>query len=80
MTGGNQGRAGSYAGTISLQRRRERSAEYWIVDPRQEQITVLKLEGKRYVEHGVFKPGARATSVLLKGFGVAVADVFKAAK
>jgi Uma2 family endonuclease len=54
--------------------------EYWIVDPQQEQITVLTLDGERYVEHGVFKRGARATSVLLKGFGVAVADVFKAAK
>jgi Uma2 family endonuclease len=55
-------------------------AEYWIVDPRQEQITVLTLDGKRYAEHGVFKHGARATSVLLKGFAVEVADVFKAGK
>jgi Uma2 family endonuclease len=65
-------------------KRREYAAygisEYWIVDPKKEQITVLRLDGKRYAEHGVFKRGARATSVLLKGFGVAVADVFKAAK
>lgn len=54
--------------------------EYWIVDPQAEQITVLSLRGRRYAEHGVFKKGQRATSVLLKGFGMDVTAVFEAAK
>jgi Uma2 family endonuclease len=55
-------------------------SEYWIVDPQKHQITVLCLEGRRYVEHGVFRKGERATSVLLKGFNVDVDAVFAAAK
>jgi Uma2 family endonuclease len=54
--------------------------EYWIVDPKQEQITVLKLQGRKYIEHGVYKKGAKATSNLLKGFGVEVTSVFNAAR
>jgi Uma2 family endonuclease len=53
--------------------------EYWIVDPDKKVIRVLVLRGKSYRRHGDFKPGARATSVLLPGFGVAVSDVFAAA-
>ncbi len=52
--------------------------EYWIVDPRDETIGVLKLEGEAYVEHGVFGRGDHATSVLLEGFDIHVADVFDA--
>lgn len=52
--------------------------EYWIVDPEQQRITVLTLDGNVYREHGTFANGDRATSVLLPGFGVAVADVFAA--
>lgn len=52
--------------------------EYWIVDPRAETITVLRLAGDAYVEHGVFGRGAQATSVLLEGFGVPVGAVFDA--
>ena len=52
--------------------------EYWIIDPKKSRITVLKLSGKKYVKHGVFKKGRRATSALLKGFGVNVTDVFNA--
>lgn len=51
-------------------------AEYWIVDPEEKRITVLTLDGKTYREHGVFRPGATATSVLLPGFGVPVEQVF----
>jgi Uma2 family endonuclease len=40
-------------------------AEYWIVDPQEDQVTVLVLQDKTYVEHGVFRPGDEATSVLL---------------
>jgi Uma2 family endonuclease len=53
--------------------------EYWIVDPEREQITVLVLDEKKYREHGVFGVADTATSVLLDGFSVSVADVFAAA-
>ncbi|CUS03983.2 conserved protein of unknown function [Candidatus Promineifilum breve] len=53
--------------------------EYWIVDPQEEVIFVLRLEGKEYVEHGRFIAGDTATSSLLPGFTVPVADVWAAA-
>ena len=52
--------------------------EYWIVNPLDETITVLRLDGDRYVEHGVFGRGTQATSALLAGFAVAVDAVFDA--
>ena len=52
--------------------------EYWIVDPRDETITVLALRGNAYVEHGVFSRGAAATSTLLEGFSADVSAVFDA--
>ena len=52
--------------------------EYWIVNPAAEQILVLRLAGTAYVEHGVFARGTQATSALLDGFTVAVADVLDA--
>jgi Uma2 family endonuclease len=55
-----------------------RVPEYWIVNPLDDTITVLSLKGKRYVKHGVFRRGSRATSVILPGFSVNVADVFDA--
>ena len=36
--------------------------EYWIVDPEEETITVLRLAGRRYVVHGVFSQGMTAAS------------------
>ena len=50
--------------------------EYWIVNPLDETITVLTLSGAAYIEHGVFRRGEDAGSVLLPGFSVAVSDVF----
>jgi Uma2 family endonuclease len=50
--------------------------EYWIVNPQAETITVLRLEGEAYVEHGVFRRGDIATSVVLPGFSVQVSQVF----
>lgn len=50
--------------------------EYWIVNPLTETITVLRLENGIYVEHGVFGRGQRATSVILQGYEVDVAEVF----
>lgn len=55
-----------------------RIPEYWIVDPRDETIRVLRLEGDAYVEHGTFGRGASATSALLAGFAVEVGTVFDA--
>lgn len=52
--------------------------EYWIVDPEEKTITVLAIASKSYKTHGVFKPGDTAASKLLKGFKVAVSDVFAA--
>ncbi|MCU0490164.1 MAG: Uma2 family endonuclease [Chloroflexaceae bacterium] len=46
--------------------------EYWIVNPETQTITVLRLDGDAYVEHGVFGRGEMATSALLSGFSVSV--------
>jgi Uma2 family endonuclease len=52
--------------------------EYWIVDPDDETITVLTLQGGHYIEHGRFRRGERATSAVLAGFSVSVDDVLDA--
>jgi Uma2 family endonuclease len=52
--------------------------EYWIVNPITETITVLRLEGDVYVEHGVFGRGATAASALLAGFTISVNAVMDA--
>jgi Uma2 family endonuclease len=57
-----------------------RIPEYWIVDPPNERITVLVLDGKKYREHGVFTVGEQATSRSLPGFSVNVEAVFEAGK
>jgi Uma2 family endonuclease len=46
--------------------------EYWIIDPETDTILMLRLDGDRYTEHGEFKRGEVATSVLLEGFAVSV--------
>ena len=51
---------------------RARIPEYWIVDPKLNQVTVLRLKGKTYEVHGLFKNGQSATSRLLPGFSVSV--------
>jgi Uma2 family endonuclease len=48
--------------------------EYWIVDPREGGILVLRLAGKRYVMHGEFARGTAASSHLLPGFTVDVTE------
>jgi Uma2 family endonuclease len=50
--------------------------EYWIVDPREERVLVLRLERKRYKIHGDFSKGQAASSVLLPGFSVDVSELF----
>ena len=52
--------------------------EYWIVDPRDETVTVLALRGDAYAEHGVFSRGDTATSPSLEGFTADVSAVFDA--
>jgi Uma2 family endonuclease len=52
--------------------------EYWIVNPIDETITVLRLEGEKYVEYGVFRRGNTAISALLEGFAVEVSAVLDA--
>jgi len=49
--------------------------EYWIVDPKLKQITILTLRGKKYVVAGEYKTGT-AASRLLPGFSVDVDAVF----
>jgi Uma2 family endonuclease len=50
--------------------------EYWIVDPREERITVLRLEGKKYEVDGEYATGETASSALLPGFNVDVTAAF----
>jgi Uma2 family endonuclease len=57
-----------------------RIGEYWIVDPEERTITVLALSGNRYRRHGKFRGDQQATSALLKGLEVVVAEVFAAAE
>ncbi len=52
--------------------------EYWIADPRDETVRVLSLRGAAYVEHGVYRHGDTATSVLLTGFAAEVSAIFDA--
>jgi Uma2 family endonuclease len=52
--------------------------EYWIVNPADETITVLKIDGDTYTEHGTFRRGDSAASTLLDGFAVRVDEVFDA--
>ena len=43
-----------------------------------ETVTVLRLQGEAYVEHGRFRRGDTASSVLLRGFELMVSEVFDA--
>lgn len=51
--------------------------EYWIVDPLETSITVLRLDGDSYAVHGTFGKDEHATSPLLPGFEVRVRDVLE---
>jgi Uma2 family endonuclease len=52
--------------------------EYWIIAPEDEAITVLRLEGDAYTEHGIFHRDETATSALLNGFALPVDAVLDA--
>ena len=55
-------------------------AEYWIVDPKTETVSVLTLDGAVYRLHGEFPLGTTATSVLLPTFTVDVTAMFAAGR
>ena len=50
-------------------------AEYWIADPDRAVVTVHQLQEERYAVHGEFGRGQSATSVLLEGFRIDVAEL-----
>ena len=52
--------------------------KYWSVNPLNETITVLTLNSDVYAEHGVFRRGEQAMSLLLTGFAVNVDTVLDA--
>ena len=52
--------------------------EYWIVNPLDETITVLNLQGDVYVEHGIFLRGEHANSKLVERLSISVDEVFDA--
>lgn len=52
--------------------------EYWIVDPQEQCIAILRLDGQSYVEHGRFAAGQVARSVLVPALAVDVHAVLHA--
>jgi Uma2 family endonuclease len=66
-----------------IQKRRDYAgagiAEYWIVDPQLQRITLLSLRDGQYQVAGEFGPGQHATSILIDGFAVDVSAAFAAA-
>jgi Uma2 family endonuclease len=52
--------------------------EYWIVDPEENQVTVLVLQHGTYAEHGVFRPGDIASGLLLPALSVDVGTMLNA--
>jgi Uma2 family endonuclease len=55
-----------------------RVEEYWIVDPKEQRIVVLKRTGKSYVVHAESGGGGRVESALLRGFEVNAKAAFDA--
>ena len=51
--------------------------EYWLIDPEAQTVEVLYLETHEYQFVGRWRCGERAESRFLKGFTVAVADLFE---
>jgi len=52
--------------------------EYWIIDPQEQEISVLKLKGTRYAGAIVHSGAQVAKSVVLPGFSVQASKVFAA--
>lgn len=55
-------------------------AEYWIVDPRSQTVTVLRLENGQYATFSEATGTGQVRSALLEGFTADVAAVFAAAR
>ena len=53
-----------------------RIPENWIVNPKSETITVLRLQGDAYEEAGIYRRQDSAASTLLLGFSLSVAAAF----
>lgn len=53
-------------------------SEYWIVDPQENQVTVLVLQNNTYVEYGVFRIGDIASGLLLPALRVDVRAMLSA--
>lgn len=54
--------------------------EYWIIDPREQRVLVLVLEGATYSELGIFTRGQKASSRTLSGFAADVTTLLDAAQ
>ena len=54
--------------------------EYWIADPRDESLRVLRLDNRAYRQAGIYRRGEVAPSASLEGLRVEVAAVFDAPK
>jgi Uma2 family endonuclease len=67
-----------------IEKRREyaqaKIPEYWLIDPRQQTITILTLGEDGYDIHGVYGHGQQATSNLLSNFSVDVSALFAEAQ
>ncbi len=53
--------------------------EYWLVDTKQESVEVHVLENKKYALKGNYKVGDSLKSNVVKGFEMAINDVFETA-
>jgi Uma2 family endonuclease len=54
-------------------------AEYWIVDPERQTVTIHRLEDGHYTVAGEYAPGQNAPSLLLPGFAIDVTALFAVA-
>lgn len=51
-------------------------AEYWVIDPIQQVVTVLRLEEGQYVEVGVFRDGEAMMSPMFSQLSLTVLQIF----
>ena len=51
-------------------------AEYWVIDPIQQVVTVLRLEDGQYVEVGVFRDGEAMMSPMFSQLSLTVQQIF----
>ncbi len=53
-------------------------SEYWIVDPLENQVTVLVLQNSIYTEHGVFRIGDVTCGLMLTALSIDVGAMLNA--